>query len=170
MGFPFAIHTPPCGRFTVSLSRGVWFQMDRCACDIHEVCMWYPCGVHVIPMWCVCDIQVSNELFQLPSTLPLWKIYCKSFTGECDFQMDRCACDIHVVCIWYPCGVYVISMWVMSYSNCHPHSPCERFTASLSRGSMIFKWIDVHVIPARCACDIHVVCMWYLCGVYVISN
>ena len=66
----------------------------------------------------------------------------------------RCTCDIHVVCMWYPCGVHVISMWC----TCDIHVVCMWYPCG------------VHVISMWCACDIHVVCMWYPCGVHVISK
>ena len=75
----------------------------------------------------------------------------------------RCTCDTHEVCMWYPCGVHVISRWLSNgllHFKIHT-PPVEDFRKVYHNGS-------VHVIPMRCPCDTHVVCMWYPWGVLVI--
>ena len=97
----------------------VWF-----VCDTHVVCMWYLCDVHVI--------AITFHFLFLFSRCRLWQpfygrtgtfqspVYPDNYPNNLNCQTHMwCACDIHVVCIWwylcmvcvwYPCGVHVISM------------------------------------------------------------
>ena len=106
----------------------------------------------------------------LGTTPDIAPMYLKFGYKFCDWRIQTigsgvsmipmwCTCDIHVVCMWYPCtvcmwyprGVHVISMWCA----CDTHVVCMWYPCG------------VHVIPLWCACDTHVVCMWYPCGVHV---
>ena len=48
-----------------------------------------------------------------------------------------CACDIHVVCMYYPYGVHVIPIW---------------------------RACDIHVVCMYYPCSVHVIPMWCTCG------
>ena len=92
--------------------------------------------------------------------------------GSVNLIHMRCTCDIHVVCMWYPWGVRVISRWCACDIQVTEQwaIPLKIHTPPVEDFGKVYHQGSVNLIPMRCTCDTHVVCMWYPCGVHVISR
>ena len=67
------------------------------------------------------------------------------------------ACDTHMTCMWYPCGVHVMHTFGAFY-----HLPHYMRLYEIMRGAYNNYKVST--------CDTHMTCMWYPCGVHVMHT